>query len=99
MMTPNDHDLLLAYLNRELPTAAVVALQSRLKTESGLADSLVLLAREESILTEWAHSSAVGCATTRVSPGARRSRFVSVARWSAAAAVLALVVWGVFRLT
>ena len=37
-MTPDEHDLLLAYLHRELPAEAVAALEGRLKLEPALAD-------------------------------------------------------------
>ncbi len=107
-MTPNEHDLLMAYLNRELPADAVAALEVRLKTEPALADALVLLAREESILTEWAHSSAgaavetsrraAGISLAEMNPAARRLRFGVIARWAAAAAVV-LVVWGAYRMS
>ncbi len=97
MTTPHEQDLLLAYLNRELPAEAVAALEVRLKAEQGLADALVVLAREESILTEWAHSAAAAQQTPDRAV-AKPRRFVRSARWAAAAAALALVVWGAFRL-
>src|SRR5437879_5966716 len=104
MTTPDEHDLLLAYLNRELPAEAVAALEARLKAEPALADALVVLAREESILTEWAHSAEAsrrdaGLLPAEIHPAARRSRFGTIARWSAAAAAVSLVVWGAYRWT
>ena len=105
-MTPNDYDVLLAYLHRDLPAEQAVALEARLKAEPTLADALVLLAREESILTEWAHSAAATLVETprraARSPSpirTRRSRFAFAARWGAAAAAVALVIWGIFRMT
>src|SRR5258708_646796 len=111
MLTSDEHDLLLAYLSCELPAEQVAALEVRLKAEPAVADALVILAREESILTEWAHSSAGGLVeTSQPSTGStpaiptagrllssRRRRFVFAARWGAAAATIAIVVWGVFK--
>src|SRR5881227_3729874 len=49
-----DADLLQAYLDGRLTAAEAEALEERLRQEPALADALVILAREEAILTEWA---------------------------------------------
>src|SRR5579872_4623434 len=104
MTTPDEQDLLLAYLHRDLPAEAVAGLEARLKAEPALADALVMLAREESILTEWAHSSAGPYrvpdkrVTEPARPAAGLWRFRTATRWGAAAAVLVLAVWAAFRL-
>ena len=103
MTPPDEHDLLLAYLHRELPADVVASLERRLKTEPALADALVMLAREESILTEWSHSSAgadkvLGTSATVPTHAATRPWHLrAVTRWGTAAAVLALAVFAAFR--
>jgi WD40 repeat protein len=54
-----DADLLQAYLNCRLAADDVTALEERLLHEPGLADALLILAREEAILTEWARAAQV----------------------------------------
>jgi hypothetical protein len=51
---PPDNDLLHAYLEGSLPAAAARDLEERLKGEPALAEALVRLAREETVLREWA---------------------------------------------
>jgi ferric-dicitrate binding protein FerR (iron transport regulator) len=52
-MTPDDLDLLNAYLEGSLDPAAERALETRLKSEPDLARELVRLSRQELILREW----------------------------------------------
>src|SRR5438128_174073 len=54
MNTLPDADLLAAYLDGRLAHTEVMALEERLRREPALADGLVILAREEAILSEWA---------------------------------------------
>ena len=54
MIAANDLDLLQAYLDRRLNDAETAALEVRLRAEPALAEALILLAREDAILTEWA---------------------------------------------
>jgi len=53
----SDMDLLQAYLGGELPADQVAALRAQLNAEPGLCDQLLILAREETILSEWARST------------------------------------------
>jgi WD40 repeat protein len=62
-MNSNDAELLLAYLAGDLTGADTAALEARLKTEPHLAEQLVTLARDESILAEWAKLNAVPAET------------------------------------
>lgn len=57
MQSSSDKDLLQAYLDGELPTGELAALQARLRGEPGLADALIQLAREEGIMREWAQAN------------------------------------------
>ncbi len=57
MNPKSDVDLLQAYLGGELPADQVAALRARLNAEPGLCDQLLILAREETILSEWARST------------------------------------------
>jgi len=54
MISAADLDLLQAYLDHRLDDAASVALEARLTAEPALAETLVALACEEAILSEWA---------------------------------------------
>jgi WD40 repeat protein len=107
MTTPDVHDMLLSYLRRELPADQAVALELRLKNERELADALVELAREEAILTEWARTVAVPACDEPVTEPARETvlplttvrRRVTMARWAALAASLAMIAAGSVWLT
>lgn len=54
MISPEDHDRLQAYLDGDLPAEATAQLETQLKQDSGLVDALLILAREEAIIGEWA---------------------------------------------
>jgi WD40 repeat protein len=54
-MTPHpDADLVLAYLDGELAAEQTRALEARLKTDPALAELLLILARDEAIVRDWA---------------------------------------------
>lgn len=56
-MTPHsDADLVEAYLEDALTVEEASAVESRLKTDTGLADLLMSMAREVAIFREWAES-------------------------------------------
>jgi WD40 repeat protein len=74
---PSDADLLQAYLDGELSPEDIAALETRLKAEPALADALLALAREETILIEWA-------GTTRAREEAERASAAAQERESAA---------------
>jgi WD40 repeat protein len=70
MNSPNDAELLVAYLAGELTAAETVTLEARLKSEPHLAEQYVALARDEAVLAEWAklHQEV---AASRPAPSAR----------------------------
>jgi hypothetical protein len=61
-MNDADTDLLIVYLHGELSTEAASAVEARLRNEPALADELITLAREDVILSEWAHDVAANTA-------------------------------------
>jgi hypothetical protein len=63
-----EHDLLQAYLDSALSAAEESALESRFANDSGLADALLLLTREEATFREW---SAATRAAEQISPAER----------------------------
>lgn len=56
MKPESDIDILMAFLNDELADDEVRSLTQRLHNEPELADRLLLLSREESVISEWARS-------------------------------------------
>jgi WD40 repeat protein len=91
MIPVDDLDLLQAYLDRRLDFEATASLEARLKAEPHLVEALVGLAREESILTEWARcvrALEVG-RPLRAAPPPRGRRWLLIGSASAAAAALA----------
>src|SRR5262245_52605574 len=58
-MNPADLDLLQAYLDGEMSEEQTRALEARLKIEPDLAERLMLLARNEATLLEWARAMVV----------------------------------------
>ena len=56
MITPADRDVLDAYLADRLAQHERDALERRLKAEPALADELLRLAREETIIRDWAEA-------------------------------------------
>jgi len=89
-----EYDRLQAYLDGTLADAEREQLEARLRDDSLLADALILLAREEAIMTEWVRSSAAAQAeapSPAVSSPHRRRRKVVVA-FAATAATIALLV-------
>jgi WD40 repeat protein len=92
---PND-ELLQAYLDGSLGEGDARALEARLRAEPALADALVRLGREEAVTREWASVSTTAEAVTRVATPAtpkRRSRLMPIIVATAAATVIALLVW------
>ncbi|HLJ94754.1 MAG TPA: FecR domain-containing protein [Gemmataceae bacterium] len=75
MNAPSDTDLLHAYLDDSLTASDRTAIEERLRREPALADALVILAREEAILGEWARSArfAEQTATETMPPSPRES--------------------------
>ncbi len=96
MITPADLDLLEAYLERRLGDAETAALQARLVAEPELAEALVVLAREEAILVEWARGvrAGEGVAAEPLAVPHRRRRWLFIG--SAVAAAAALVALAAF---
>jgi WD40 repeat protein len=58
-----DADLLEAYLGDGLTATEVATLEERLRSEPDLAEALVILAREEAVLSEWARAARMAEAT------------------------------------
>ncbi len=59
MSAPADQEQLQAYLDRTLSGAEQAALEQRLRTEPALAEQLIRLAREETLLGEWGRAMRV----------------------------------------
>jgi Tol biopolymer transport system component len=89
MTSAADLELLEAYLDRRLCDAETAALEARLLAEPVLAEALVALAREETILVEWAKGdravAEVAAEPTPAVPSRRRWLFVGSAVAVAAA--------------
>src|SRR5262249_5379531 len=54
-----DAERLQAYLDGELPGDEAAAVEARLKAEPELAEALVVLARDEAVIREWAAAEAI----------------------------------------
>jgi Tol biopolymer transport system component/ferric-dicitrate binding protein FerR (iron transport regulator) len=99
MISPTDLDLLQAYLDRRLGDSETAAVEVRLRAEPSLARTLILLAREEAILTEWAKGVRVLEETraeeapshhAATSPGPNRRRWLVIGAAIAATVALAI---------
>jgi len=86
--TPDD-DLLQSYLDGELTAPQAAALEARLLREPPLADLLITLSREETIVSEWAKADVISAAMDRQPAAALPTPRHRVRRWLAAGILVA----------
>lgn len=97
MNAPHD-DLVQAYLDGQLDEAACADFERRLHSEPELAEQLIRVARDEAIMTEWAHANR--SVETTVQPSRRplsRRLVFGVAASVLAACLLLAVLTGLFN--
>ncbi|WP_162136319.1 WD40 repeat domain-containing protein [Zavarzinella formosa] len=102
MLSPEDHDRLLAYLDNQLSVGEAAALEGRLKTEPTLAEGLIRLSRDETVMAEWAATSQptsdVFPAPDPIAVPVRRP-WSRILAGTAAAFVVAFGLWAFFNRT
>jgi WD40 repeat protein len=102
MRSLTDSELLQAYLDRTLTSEQEADVETRMRSEPALADTLLCLAREESTLTEWARSARILSLAggSEAKPLQQKRRWLRMALFlttSAAAVVLGLYIGGFFH--
>jgi WD40 repeat protein len=99
MNSHSNADCLQAYLDGELPPDEVAALQARLKAEPHLAEQLLALAQNETVLRDWARNQPIPIALgSPTAPAPTRRPSPWRVRWTAAALVAATIAVVLFAL-